>query len=60
MTYVSKICIAMEGEVQELLSDNRAILVITSCKDSRNIGRQILADLEFWRKIDNGNDGHDD
>ena len=58
MSYVSKICISMKGEAMELLDSDRAILVITSCRDSKNIGRRIFADLNYWRKIENGHDKH--
>lgn len=58
MGYVSKICVSMEAEAVELLDSDRAILVITSCRNSKNIGRRILADLNYWRKIENGHDEH--
>lgn len=55
MEYMSKICDSMHGNPIKTLCDGQVILVITVCRDSKNIGRQILADLNYWRKIDNGN-----
>ena len=57
MTYESKICIPMEGFVEKILDDSHVMLRITACRDENNIGRLILADPNYWRKIDNGTDG---
>lgn len=56
MAYVSKICIPTEGFVEEILDDSHVMLRITACRDKNNIGRLILADPNYWRKIDNGTD----
>lgn len=56
MTYVSQICIPMEGFVEKILDDSHVMLRITACRDENNIGRLILADPNYWRKIDNGTD----
>ena len=53
MTYESKICIPM---VEKILDDSHVMLRITACRDENNIGRLILADPNYWRKIDNGTD----
>ena len=54
--YVSKICIPMEGIVEQMFDDTHAILRITPCRDTKSLGRRIFADLNYWRKTDNGND----
>ena len=56
MTYESKICIPMEGFVEKRLDESHVMLRITACRDESNIGRLILADPNYWRKIDNGTD----
>lgn len=56
--YVSKICIPMEGVIEENFDDGRVLLKITSCRDTKNLGRLVFADLNYWRKTDNGNDEH--
>lgn len=57
--YVSKICIPMEGVIEEVLHDSVVLMRITACRNTEHIGRLILADLNYWRKINNGNDRHD-
>lgn len=54
--YVSKICIPMEGVIEEVLHDSVVLMRITACRNTEHIGRLILADLNYWRKINNGND----
>lgn len=50
--YVSKICIPMEGVIEENFDDGRVLLRITSCRDTKNLGRLVFADLNYWRKMD--------
>ena len=41
---------------EKILDDSHVMLRITACRDENNIGRLILADPNYWRKIDNGTD----
>lgn len=52
MVYVSKICIPMEGVIEQVLHDSVVLMRITACRNTEHIGRLILADLNYWRKSD--------
>lgn len=54
--YVSKICITMEGVIEQFIDDERVLMRITSCRNTEHIGRLIFTDLNYWRKMNNGND----
>lgn len=56
MTYKSKICVSMEGFVEKIIDESHVMLRITACRDDKNIGRLILADPNYWRKIYDGTD----
>lgn len=46
----SKICPTMAGTIVKL-DKNRAIIRITRTKYSRDIGRALVIDTNFWNKI---------
>ena len=46
----SKICPTMAGTIIKL-DKNRAIIRITRTKYSKDIGRELVIDTAFWRKI---------
>ena len=49
-TLQSSICPTMAGTIIKL-DKNRAILRITRTKYSRDIGRALVIDTNFWKKI---------
>ena len=49
-TLQSSICPTMAGTIIKL-DKNRAILRITRTKYSRDIGRTLVIDTNFWKKI---------
>ena len=46
----SKVCPTMAGTIIKL-DKNRAILRITRTKYSKDIGRELVIDTNFWNKI---------
>ena len=46
----SSICPTMAGTIIKL-DKNRAIIRITRTKYSRDIGRELVIDINFWNKI---------
>ena len=46
----SKVCHTMAGTIIKL-DKNRAVIRITRTKYSRDIGRELVIDTNFWRKI---------
>ena len=46
----SSICPTMAGTIIKL-EKNRAVIKITRTKYSRDIGRELVIDTAFWRKI---------
>lgn len=46
----SSICPTMAGTIIKL-DKNRAVIKITRTKYSRDIGRELVIDTAFWRKI---------
>lgn len=49
-TLQSSICPTMAGTIIKL-DKNRVIIRITRTKYSRDIGRELVIDTAFWRKI---------
>lgn len=49
-TLQSKVCSIMAGTIIKL-NKNRAVIRITRTKYSRDIGRELVIDTAFWRKI---------
>lgn len=49
-TVQSSICPAMAGTIIKL-DKNRAVIRITRTKYSRDIGRELVIDTSFWKKI---------
>ena len=49
-TLQSSICPTMAGTIIKL-DKNRAIIRITRTKYSRGIGRELVIDTAFWKKI---------
>lgn len=49
-TLQSKVCPTMAGTVVKL-DKNRAVIRITRTKYSRGIGRELVIDTSFWKKI---------
>ena len=49
-TLQSKVCPTMAGTIIKL-DKNRAIIKITRTKYSRDIGRELVIDTNFWDKI---------
>ena len=49
-TVQSSICPTMAGTIIKL-DKNRAVIKITRTKYSRDIGRELVIDTAFWRKI---------
>ena len=46
----SKVCPTMAGTIVKL-DKNRTIIRITRTKYSRDIGRELVIDTAFWKKI---------
>ena len=46
----SKVCPTMAGTIIKL-DKNMAVIKITRTKYSRDIGRELVIDTAFWRKI---------
>ena len=46
----SKVCPTMAGTIVKL-DKNRAVIRITRTKYSRDIGRELVIDANFWNKI---------
>lgn len=49
-TLQSKVCPTMAGTIIEL-DKNRAVIRITRTRYSRDIGRELVIDTAFWRKM---------
>ena len=49
-TLQSKVCSAMAGTIIKL-DKNRAVIRITRTKYNRDIGRELVIDTSFWKKI---------
>lgn len=49
-TVQSSICPTMAGTIIKL-DKNRAVIRITRTKYSRDVGRELVIDTAFWRKI---------
>ena len=49
-TLQSSICPTMAGTIIKL-DKNKAVIKITRTKYSRDIGRELVIDTAFWRKI---------
>ena len=45
----------MEGVIEQFVDDERVLMRVTSCRNTEHIGRLIFADLNYWRKMNNGN-----
>ena len=43
----------MEGVIEQFVDDERALMRVTSCRNTEHIGRLIFADLNYWRKMNN-------
>ena len=49
-TLQSKVCSTMAGTIIKL-DKNRAVIKITRTKYSKDIGRELVIDTAFWRKM---------
>lgn len=49
-TLQSKVCPTMAGTIIKL-NKNRAVIKITRTKYNRDIGRELVIDTSFWKKI---------
>jgi hypothetical protein len=49
-TLQSKVCPTMAGTIVKL-DKNRAVIQLTRTKYSKDIGRELVIDTSFWKKI---------